>query len=1025
MGRSSYPGQLDSDVEIPRVDDNITEIGGEAINSLRDAIFSIEDAIGINPQGNVEDFVTRVNRVIDENGNIKLSALSARGLVTLPISNDQIDANAGIEETKLALDYTTAALYADIISSRADSESIRQGLNSITSRTIKHFLGTSDNHDGYMVSLIAPVMAKEDVESALHTVSNYTSDHVGNLNISAHMAKNISVSNEFVNITANNVQDAIENLDVVFNGLIETHQDDLHANGIGINIRGVQDEQGNTVESTLASTIFQTEISKSTNILQVMRPNVARVSSKNINLRSLSVSSAFVLRILAGGVERSWLDINLTSIIPVDSLDEVVTLINSTAHTSANHYPISAYNINGQLTIAHNIPGEEFTIQILNTVSYSAATALGFGDIISTTFSWSNEHHAAYVGGKRINDIKSLIKLHYVHSQAQEDKIVLGIGNLADYGISVGNEGRLICNITNHSLNPDDNGSHYIISYLDNETFMLSSEISNGEFDIEIAADCVNFQNTTNGEIYNILLENDGDGYGIVTKQLHASYGPISGINMAAISAGFPTNSVSWEVTGSEYVRLYEDGVAGAIATIPVGYIGQIEVFAPDNINKAILEVTGGPANLQRSISAVQFIESDDKLLLSSVHYGGNFGLYTLKFVNDKRQIGAVHEKKSEDILIPDKLEDSLNEIHNNGIFRGFDVISYASSSILVRGGKALVNGKMLDVVTQNISVVDFTEGTKLLVLDRFGNYSIKGDLDAGYSFEELTIDDSYGDNRGVATILEFETTGSAVSGVFYDRRFLIGNIDKRLLNTENEINNKITQLQNTMLGSMWGVAIFDHSVSMASIGVDFNTDAIYVPSMVGWWDQNSTDAIGFLDGQANITTRRFEMQDTLDNILSSGNDFVSPGSSHINVAIGVEYTGLSGATTVPFAVSGEVGIEIGVAARNGITTVVVHEDYARVRTIYEGSLPSSEVKERYVVSIPISRLGLEANSLADFSIRTKIVNSNHVDGQGYSNPILNFDNARIIISSYSIAGYINGEDGSDVSISAVVSETL
>ena len=139
MGRSSYPGQIDSDVELPRVDDNITEIGSDAINSLRDAIFSIEEAIGVNPQGNMEDLVTRINNVIDHNGIIKTDALAEKGLVTLPISDTHIADTAGIKESKLDLDYNTATLYSRYTSNLEDIEAIRTSFNAFTSRTIQHF----------------------------------------------------------------------------------------------------------------------------------------------------------------------------------------------------------------------------------------------------------------------------------------------------------------------------------------------------------------------------------------------------------------------------------------------------------------------------------------------------------------------------------------------------------------------------------------------------------------------------------------------------------------------------------------------------------------------------------------------------------------------------------------------------------------------------------------------------------------------------------------------------------------------
>src|ERR1700677_3894322 len=48
---SNYPYDLDDDTDLPRVENNITQIGGEAINALRSAVFNIEEAIGTGAPG--------------------------------------------------------------------------------------------------------------------------------------------------------------------------------------------------------------------------------------------------------------------------------------------------------------------------------------------------------------------------------------------------------------------------------------------------------------------------------------------------------------------------------------------------------------------------------------------------------------------------------------------------------------------------------------------------------------------------------------------------------------------------------------------------------------------------------------------------------------------------------------------------------------------------------------------------------------------------------------------------------------
>ena len=665
MGRTSYPGQLDSDIEIPRIDDNITEIGGDAINSLRDAIFSIQNAIGINPQGNLVDLVARINGVIDADGNIKSSALASRGLITLPITNAQISSAAAIKESKLDLDYPTTTLYGKIESNQVDTDAMRTSFNAFYSRDLKHFVGPGDRHHGHQIDLDEEILNSADVEAAMHEMNSALTDHM-NPELISHSADTISVSNTFENFSASNAQEAFEQLEVIDVGRIETHQDMLHLSAISLNERGEQGLQGNLIETVLSSTIFKTEISKATNILQVMRPNVARVTSKNIDPRSLKITESYMLRIQAGGVNRSYLDINLSAILPVDDIDIIVDAINSKAQVGSNHYPISAYNTNGKLTIAHNIPGAEFTIQILDTVSFSAATALGFGDVTSTIFSWSEDNHAGYVGGNRIIDLKPLIKIHYSHTQGSFNEIAPDLGDLRGYGLIGGNEGRIICNITNHSVNSDNNGTYYIIAFPDYETFLINANITFGEFDIEIAADSVNFQNSANGEVYDIFVEYVGDGYGKVVKYERVSYGIISGVSLRTINKNFPTQNISWQVSDSNSIQLFENDLSGLVVSIPVGYIGQVKVLCADNINSALFEITAPPDNATRSMTVYPFAGNNDKLYVSSVHYAGNFGIYTLKFVTDKRYLGTSVESSTYDLLDMIPANDIVKELWNN-----------------------------------------------------------------------------------------------------------------------------------------------------------------------------------------------------------------------------------------------------------------------------------------------------------------------------------------------------------------------
>lgn len=111
----NYPKTIDNDRTIMRIDDNLSELGSSAINQLREAVFSIEKTLGINPQGSKSSVNDRISVLIGPDGNPNALALQAVGLVTLPITDNQVAANAGIKEIKLDLDFSTSDLHTDLV----------------------------------------------------------------------------------------------------------------------------------------------------------------------------------------------------------------------------------------------------------------------------------------------------------------------------------------------------------------------------------------------------------------------------------------------------------------------------------------------------------------------------------------------------------------------------------------------------------------------------------------------------------------------------------------------------------------------------------------------------------------------------------------------------------------------------------------------------------------------------------------------------------------------------------------------
>lgn len=1004
MGRSSFPTELDTDLEIPRVEGNVTEIGGDAINALRDAIFSIEGAIGISPAGNKPSLADRVSVSIDSDGKIKSSALSGIGLVTLPIDNSHIAVAANIAESKLNLDFSTITLNNSINSLTTTVSAVSDAITSTNIDFLEHVTGIADRHDGYEVDLRSPVQTANDVESAIHIVDT------------VNVIQSKSISSIQSSITS--IEGSITALGSPANDLIDS-QDRLHLSSVAMNKRAEQGDQGNLINTTLASTIFQTNTAATTNILQVMRPNVARVTGKVPLLSSLTIGSVDNLSIQAGGLGRTTLDVDLSSIIPTGDLDDIAETINIAAHSASNHYPISAYNVDGRLTIAHSIPGLPHTISI-ESIADSAATALGFGSVTGTTFSTSDvNNHTAYVGGKKIFDVKSLLDIGYDHSGINLDEINPNMGDLNSlFGVASDSEGRLICNITNHSTSAAANGSYYIVSIdgTSNESFTINTNLAAGTFNIEVAADSVNFESSSVGQLYDIFLDpvsEDGyDGYGLVTKSLRVEYLTIPNIHIKSVNSTFPTTgTIQWSVIANNSLKLIHNGDSGVSVTIPSGYRGELRAFMPDNVNSALFQVTGNTSTSStQNISTVNaFAGTDDKIHISSVHHRGNFGNNILKFPEDKRILGNSPVTQYKDDLEPADLNDAFGELRNNGVIRGFDVISNTTTTIKVRGGRILIGGVLVNIETKDV-VIDpatLSGGTnRLLTLDKDGIYQI---LNLAF-INEFENNDAYGDVRGIVPVVEFGVTDSALNGTFTDKRLMVDNLDKRVDSAVSVINGRIDNLVSA-------------SSNMIGTTETFSTDAygefiasIYIGSNPGF---TAIDDTGFTSGTS--IDRRFEFTDsgTIQKSI-----FKSVGMTHITIMAQAEYLGSN--ANAAFGTSGAVEIQLGAEVTSGIGNDGYEEEYVTVKSITSSILPTVVTTEQYVVSIPLSLLDIDDNTVFDIDTRVKIINAENVDGtNGSIAPLLRFGKVRVITSTYSVAGSILGQDGATTALAAVVGDTL
>lgn len=173
---SNFPTDYDDDTTLPIVNDNITEIGAEAINALREAVFNIEQEVGLGGSGTSGTIAARLGVSILPDGTINPSAITGLGLVTLPITNSQISNSAAIPESKLVLDHSTVDLYNYILNLNSNVNAATGWISSTGVKLEPHLVGSIYRHtlSQIDVSTDPAQYLKNRFETLRNNTSGYT-----------------------------------------------------------------------------------------------------------------------------------------------------------------------------------------------------------------------------------------------------------------------------------------------------------------------------------------------------------------------------------------------------------------------------------------------------------------------------------------------------------------------------------------------------------------------------------------------------------------------------------------------------------------------------------------------------------------------------------------------------------------------------------------------------------------------------------------------------------------------------------
>ncbi len=264
---TAYPSNIATDLDLQRIDNNLTELGGDSINSLIDEVIAIETALG-NPIGVCGDLESRLAVSIGDDGYLKPAAISAVGLISLPITAAMFN-DYTIPETKLVLDHSTISLYSALQSALASITAVSANFSALDTQFYGHVLGIAfgsddvgrhvashiDINDGFtngypryvgkdfrdlayyndgLVGLDGYIRSAKTVMDALIQINNDFVLHALSLD-GYHNASFVNLdTTNFIMIPSayNTVQKAIEYLDNFEGTVVEDHRFVQHANGI-------------------------------------------------------------------------------------------------------------------------------------------------------------------------------------------------------------------------------------------------------------------------------------------------------------------------------------------------------------------------------------------------------------------------------------------------------------------------------------------------------------------------------------------------------------------------------------------------------------------------------------------------------------------------------------------------------------------------------------------------------------------------------------------------------------------------
>lgn len=788
---SNYPAQIDTNAELPLVVDGVTETTAEIINSIREAVVAIETALGVSPQGTATDLTTRIANALNPDGTIKSSALPST-LIDLPLNNEDIGVSAAIVESKLNLDVSTQTLQDQITSNDIDIASLQGNLASLLSRYVRHISGLGDRHNATHINHVLSDGYGAGIGTTVATALDYLEGkietHKQATNGREHYASAIEYDPGTVNagtidiITANNVQEAIEEIETSILEQIRLHNDLAHSDGIAADGYVFLSGQAAVNDANLKLTRYQPN--SGTDIMKIGLCNAPVVKTKGFRPTEISsLASNFDIQVDIGtnsrtlsitGLENSEYPVGNNRVTLLGIVDYLNAEFANT--TGQNHFPVSAFaSEDGELVLQMNIARDDAYITIKDPGGSTAIDALGFRDIVDVAVGRVNNYEYV-INGTRYTELETL---------ADASSTQGSLSSIVDLGITVDSGGldlqaNSLLHIYDHST-ASSVGTYKIINVPSSTSVQLSENLNAGTFSFVIYKDTLNTNAiTTNRRVVDFYLDDERNP--IVSERGTVVFGGIQGVRIVEISQGFEAFSGSFELATSGSSRgmrlIGNDGYQGPQVLFDPGFIGYLKVHSPDNdsfVTTFVFDVA--PVNGTDTLTIIESEFQDDRILLGTSHHNG---LSTIEMPLDRRNVGLVGESAIGSEFRKATIESDLDNFHLSGIIRGFEIIDTTTTSVRVQGGTAYIGGKRIVVPSQTINVTNVatTDGTWNLVLDKDGKFDIFEEGDSPLSTQYSVADILFHDN--LVLISQLTVSGGNVTATL-DLRFFINDIESRL----------------------------------------------------------------------------------------------------------------------------------------------------------------------------------------------------------------------------------------------------